>query len=103
MSYTTQDGLQLFGRYTIVSGLMNYTLMVMSLKNFTIQNGSYAEFTGDVLNPRLSIHASERVKTTVYENNVPRSVNFDVGLSVSQTLDDMGLEFSLEAPGDMSI
>ena len=103
MSYTTQDGLQLFGRYTIVSGLMNYTLMVMSLKNFMIQNGSYAEFTGDVLNPRLSIHASERVKTTVYENNVPRSVNFDVGLSVSQTLDDMGLEFTLEAPGDMSI
>ena len=103
MTYTTQDGLQLFGRYTIVSGLMNYTLMVMSLKNFTIQNGSYAEFTGDILNPRLNIHASERVKTTVYENNVPHSVNFDVGLTVSQTLDDMGLEFTLEAPGDMSI
>lgn len=103
MTYTTQDELQLFGRYTIVSGLMNYTLMVMSLKNFTIQNGSYAEFTGDILNPRLNIHASERVKTTVYENNVPNSVNFDVGLTVSQTLDDMGLEFTLEAPGDMSI
>ena len=103
MTYTTHDGLQLYGRYTIVSGLMNYTLMVMSLKNFTIQNGSYAEFTGDILNPRLSIHASERVKTTVYENNVPRSVNFDVGLTILQTLNDMGLEFTLEAPGDMSI
>lgn len=103
MTYTTQDGLNLYGRYTIVSGLMNYTLMVMSLKNFSIQNGSYAEFSGDILNPRLNIKASERVKTTVYENNVPRSVNFDVGLAISQTLNDMGLEFTLAAPGDLTI
>jgi autotransporter translocation and assembly factor TamB len=103
MTYTTQDGLQLYGRYTIVSGLMNYTLMVMSLKNFTIQNGSYAEFSGDILNPRLNIKASERVKTTVYENNVPRSVNFDVGLAISQTLNDMGLEFTLAAPSDLNV
>ncbi len=103
MTYTTQDGIRMFGRYTIVSGLMNYSLMVMSLKNLVIQSGSYAEFTGDLLNPRLNISASERVKTTVYENDVPRSVNFDVGLKVSQTLENMGLEFTLEAPGDMTI
>ena len=103
MSYNTQDGLRLYGRYTIVDGLMNYTLMVMSLKNFAIQNGSYVEFTGDILNPRLNIKASERVKTTVYESNVPRSVNFDVGLAISQTLNDMGLEFTLAAPGDLTV
>lgn len=103
LSYTTQDGLRLYGRYTIVSGLMNYSLMVMALKNFAIQSGSYAEFTGDITNPRLSISASERVKTTVYEDNVPQSVSFDVGLSVSQTLENMGLEFTLEAPGNMTI
>ena len=103
MTFTTQDGLRLFGRYTIVSGLMNYSLMVMSLKNFAIQSGSYAEFNGDILNPRLNISASERIKTTVYENNVPRSVNFDVGLTVSQTLENMGLEFTIAAPSDMNI
>ncbi|MBQ8049992.1 MAG: translocation/assembly module TamB domain-containing protein [Bacteroidaceae bacterium] len=103
MTYTTQDGLKLYGRYTIVSGLMNYSLMVVALKNFAIQNGSYVEFTGDISNPKLNISASERVKTTVYEDNVPRSVNFDVGLAVSQTLENMGLEFTLEAPSDMTI
>lgn len=103
MNYTTQDNLEMFGRYTIVSGLMNYSLMVMSLKNFAIQNGSYVEFSGPITNPKLSIKASERIKTTVYEENVPRSVNFDVGLSVSQTLENMGLEFTLEAPSDMNI
>ena len=103
MTYTTQDGIHMYGRYTIISGMMNYSLMVMSLKNFSIDSGSYAEFTGDLLNPKLNISASERVKTTVYENNVPRSVNFDVGLKVTQTLENMGLEFTLEAPGDMTI
>ena len=103
MTYTTQNGLKLYGRYTIVSGLMNYSLMVVALKNFAIQNGSYVEFTGEITNPKLNVSASERIKTTVYENNVPRSVNFDVGLTVSQTLENMGLEFTLEAPSDMSI
>lgn len=103
MTYSTHDGMHLYGRYTIVNGVMNYSLMVVSLKNFTIQGGSYVEFTGDLTNPRLSISASERVKTTVYENNTPRSVNFDVGLAVSQTLDNMGLEFTLAAPSDMVI
>ncbi|MBP5381692.1 MAG: translocation/assembly module TamB domain-containing protein, partial [Bacteroidaceae bacterium] len=103
MTYSTQDGTHLYGRYTIVNGLMNYSLMIVALKNFTIANGSYVEFTGDMMNPRLNISASERVKTTVYENNVPRSVNFDVGLTISQTLENMGLEFTLEAPSDITI
>ncbi len=82
---------------------MNYTLMVVSLKNFQITSGSYVEFMGDITNPRLNVSASERVKTTVYENDVPRSVNFDVGLDVTQTLSDMGLEFTIAAPSDLTI
>lgn len=103
MTYTTQDGMRMYGRYTIVQGLMNYSLMVVSLKNFVIRDGSFVEFMGDVTNPKLNIVANERVKTTVYENNVPRSVNFDVGLKVSQTLENMGLEFTIEAPGDLTV
>ncbi len=103
MTYTTQDGVRGYGRYTIVQGLMNYSLMVVSLKNFAIRDGSFVEFMGDVTNPKLNIVANERVKTTVYENNVPRSVNFDVGLKVSQTLENMGLEFTIEAPGDLTV
>ena len=103
MSYSTQDGLNLYGRYTIVSGVLNYNLMVMSLKNFQIDSGSYVEFMGEVANPRLSISAKERVKTTVYENDVPRSVNFDVGVNVTQSLENMGLEFTIDAPSDITI
>ncbi len=103
MGYNPLDGLTLFGRYLVVSGEMNYSIMVLSLKDCTIQSGSYVEFTGEVMNPRLSLSASERVKSTVYEDSTPRTVGFDVGVSITQTLENMGLEFTLEAPEDLTI
>lgn len=103
LSYDERRGMELNGRYTILNGRMNYTLMVMTLKNCDIASGSYLEFTGDILNPRLSIAASERLNTTITENQTPRNVAFNVGLNISKTLNDMGLEFTLEAPEDMNI
>jgi len=103
MTYNNQKDLQLYGRYTVLDGSMNYTLMVMALRDVKLTNGSYVEWTGDIANPRLNISATERIKTTVTENNVPRSVTFDVGLHISQTLENMGLEFTLDAPDDMSL
>lgn len=103
MTYDTQNGLRLNGRYTIIKGDMNYTVMpVVGSKHFGITNGSYVEFHGNIMNPSLNISATERVKTSVNENNVPRTVAFDVGLHISQTLENMGLEFTLEAPEDLS-
>lgn len=103
MTYDERRGLQLHGRYTILQGRMNYTMMVMTLKDCDIANGSYVDFNGDPFNPRLSIAASERLNTTITENDTPRSVSFNVGLNISKTLNDMGLEFTLEALDDMNI
>ncbi len=103
MTYTSLNGLQLQGRYTIVSGELNYSLMVMSLRDCEIKQGSYVEFTGDPMNPKLSLTATERVKTTVYEDNTPRSVTFEVGVEISQTLLDMGMTFTIDAPDDLTI
>ncbi len=103
LTYTSRNDLQLFGRYTIVSGDLNYTLMVMSLRDCKIQPGSYAEFTGNISNPRLNLTATERVKTTVYEDKVPRSVVFEVGIAITQTLDDMGMTFTIDAPEDLAV
>ncbi len=103
LTYNTLENMRLHGRYTIVSGEMNYTLMVMSLRDCTIKSGSYVEFTGDMLNPRLNLSATERVKTTVYEDKVPRSVNFEVGVELSRTLNDMGMAFTVDAPDDMAV
>lgn len=103
MTYDMLSGLKLFGRYTVLSGSMDYSLVVVSLKNFRIDSGSYVEFMGDMMNPKLNISASERKKASVSTNNTTRSVNFDVGLKITQTLSDLGLEFTLEAPEDLTV
>jgi len=104
MIYNTTDDLQLFGRYTMTDGEMKYSLPVIPLKTFKIKDGSYVEFSGDVMNPRLNIEATEEVKSSVSaDNGGSRTVLFNCGVKVTQTLNDMGLEFTLEAPEDMTI
>ena len=104
MLYSPADNLQLTGRYTLSNGEMKYALPIIPLKTFTIQDGSYIEFTGDPMNPTLNIAAQERTKATVTgANGVGRSVAFDCGVNITRTLNDMGLEFTLDAPEDMQL
>ena len=98
------EGINLTGRYTLTSGEMKYSLPVIPLKTFTIKNGSYVEFTGDPMNPRLNITATERTKATVNdESGISRSVTFDCGVVITKTLNDMGLQFIIEAPEDNAV
>ena len=104
MQYNTSDGIILRGRYTINSGEMKYELPVIPLKTFTIAEGSYIEFTGDPMNPRLSLTATETTKSTVgTSSGNGRVVDFVCGVKVSKTLQNMGLEFTIDAPEDMTI
>ncbi len=104
MLYTAIDGLSLYGRYTIAEGEMKYSLPVIPLKTFTIKNGSYAEFSGDPMNPRLNITATEENKTTVAtDGGSGRSVMFECGVEITKTLQDMGLQFIIDAPDDQQM
>ena len=104
MQYSPADNLQLTGRYTLSNGEMKYALPFIPLKTFTIRDGSYVEFTGEPMNPRLNITATERTKATVTgSNGVGRSVEFECGVQITKTLNDMGLQFTLDAPEDMQI
>ena len=97
-------GLNLTGRYTLTAGEMKYSMPVIPLKTFTIQDGSYVEFTGDPMNPRLNITATERVKASVgQEGGQSRAVAFDCGVVITKTLNDMGLQFIISAPEDNNV
>lgn len=103
-TYTPEGVLSLMGRYTINEGEMKYTLPVIPLKTFTIEPGSYIEFTGTPSNPTLNVAATERTKTSVSQSDgSSRSVAFDVGLRITNTLANMGLEFTIDAPQDIAI
>ncbi len=97
------DEMKLTGRYVINEGEMKYSLPIIPLKTFTISNGSYVEFTGDVMNPRLDITAKETRKASVSSNGTNRLVTFNTGVQITKTLNDMGLEFIIEAPEDNTV
>ena len=103
MKYNS-EGINLTGRYTLSSGEMKYSLPVIPLKTFAVKDGSYVEFTGDPMNPKLNITAVERTKSTITnESGASRSVLFDCGVVITKTLNDMGLEFIIDAPEDQTI
>lgn len=102
--YTPLGDMLFNGRYTLTGGMVRYELPIVSAKNFTIKEGSYVEWSGDMMNPRLNLTATERVRSSVApEGQSSRLVNFDVGIKVEQTLENMALDFTLDAPGDLSM
>ena len=106
MQYDMAGNIRLTGRYTLDNGEMKYSLPVIPLKTFTIRDGSYIEFTGDPMNPKLNITATERTKASVSSGGSEgesRDVEFDCGVIITKTLEDMGLEFTLSAPEDMTL
>ena len=102
--YTPEGNMYLNGRYTLMSGEMKYEMPVIPLKTFQIKNGSYVQWTGNVMNPQLNIMASERVRASVSDGGKnQRMVNFDVGVAITNRLENLGFTFTLDAPDDGSI
>ena len=102
--YTPEGNMLLNGRYNINGGEMKYDLQVIPLKTFTLGSGSYVQFNGDIQNPTLNITATEKNRASVTTNgSSPRSVLFEVGVKISQTLQNMGLEFTIDALQDMAV
>ena len=101
----SNDGMTMTGRYTLSGGNMKYSLPVIPLKTFNIQDGSYVEFRGEMMNPTLNLTATERTKASVSqgEQQGTRNVLFDCGVVITKTLSDMGLEFIIDAPEDMTL
>ncbi len=98
------DG-RLLGRLMINGGFARYTLPVVGTeKRFSFNQGSYIAFNGDMMNPVLNIHASDMVKANVtQEGSNSRLVNFDIGLSVTGTLEKIDVAFDLSTDDDLTV
>lgn len=104
LTYTGETGMNLTGRYTLNDGQLKYTLPIIPLKTFNISDGSYVNWTGDILNPTLNIIALERMRTSVTMNDgTSQAVAFDVGVELTNTLENMGLSFTLSAPENAEV
>ena len=102
--YTPMGDMILNGRYTLTSGTFKYALPVIPLKEFNVENGSYIQWNGNPMDPILNITATERIRTSVAaDEQSSRMVNFDVGIELTQRLENLGLKFILEAPEDAAM
>ena len=102
--YTPEGSMYMNGRYTLTSGEMKYEMPVIPLKTFKIREGSYIEWTGNVMNPNLNIKAFEKVRSSVADNNKnSRMVTFNVGVNLTNRLENLGFTFTLEAPEDGAV
>ena len=98
------NGDRMTGRININSGFVRYTPPFMSEKNFAFQEGSYVAFNGDMMNPILNIQAVDVIKANVtQEGQNSRLVNFDVKLSVTNTLNNMNVAFDLSTDDDITV
>ncbi len=106
LTYTQKpfsDG-RLTGRVTIDKGFVRYTPPFMSEKNFSFEEGSYVAFTGNIMNPSLNLRAVEKLKANVtQEGQNSRLINFDILLSVTNTLQNMAVKFDLSTNDDITI
>lgn len=102
--YTPQGDMLLNGRYSLMSGELKYEIPIIPLKTFNITQGSYLNWTGNMMNPEMNIKAVERIRANVgSEGEASRMVGFDVGIALTQRLENLGLAFTLEAPEDATV
>ena len=103
-SQSSLGDMRLVGQYVLSSGYVKYTPPLLSEKLFEFTDGSYVSWTGDVLNPVLNIKAIDTMKASVsQEGQDSRLINFLVSLSVTNTLNNMNLEFDLSTNDDVTV
>ena len=98
LQYTTQNDLQLSGRYTLSDGTIRYSIPVIPLTEFFVKNGSYVDWRGNPMNPYLNMSAYTRIRTSVNQDGQTQMVDFNTGIELKDNLEDVSVQFMLEAP-----
>lgn len=95
---------RLTGKYLLSGGTVSYNPPVIARKVFKIRPGSYVEWIGDVADPSFDITAVETVRANVStDGQQSRAVNFDISITIRNSLDNLEISFGLAAPEDLSM
>lgn len=103
VQYIPGTGLRLSGKYTIVSGELAMNIPLLHVHSMTIRPGSTVQWSGNALNPILDVAAENRIRASVMIDNMPQNVLFVAGMSLTDTLERLGLQFSLSSPENASM
>ena len=103
IQYIPAVGLRLSGRYTVMSGTLQMNVPLLHVHTMTIRSGSTVQWSGNALNPMLSVIIEDQIRTSVTIDDVPQTVLFLTGVSLTNTLEHLGIQFTLSAPENASM
>ena len=103
LQHSPTNGLQLAGRYTIENGDLTMNIPLLHVSHMRIYPGSSVTWSGNPKNPLLNISAEERIRASVTLNGSPESVLFVTGISLTDTMEKLGIQFTLSAPENASM
>ncbi|MDO4336208.1 MAG: translocation/assembly module TamB domain-containing protein [Bacteroidales bacterium] len=95
--------MRLNGQLDLGDGYARYNVPLMGEKKFVLKPSSYVLWNGDLMNPTLSISATDLVKANLLQDGNTRIVNFLVQLNVGNTLSAPKVLFDLSTDDDMTI
>ncbi len=104
---TENDEPRLYGKFTLVEGVYNFSLQDVILRDFQIKDGSSITFNGDPLAAILDIKAAYRVNTSLtdldksfaFDRDLNRTnVPVDAMLLVKGPMDAPDIDFDIELP-----
>ena len=98
-AYDNENGFNVTGIYKLNSGQVKLTLPIIPLKTFYIQEGSRLTWTGDLFNPILDVTALEKTTVSVeFDDNSIQPVVFNAGVVVSNSINDLAIDFTMSSP-----
>ena len=103
LQYIPASGLRLSGRYTIESGEINMNIPLLHMHQMSIRSGSTIQWSGNATNPMVNLVAEDRIRASVTLDGSPQSVLFLTGVSLSDTMDKLSIQFTLTAPESASM
>ena len=95
--------MRLNGTLTLGNGFARYSIPVVGQKMFEFNPQSNVVWTGDLMNPKLNITATDEMKANVTSGSNSRLVNFLVTLKASGSLSSPQVAFDLSTNDDLSI
>ena len=103
-TYDNRNGFGVTGIYNLSGGQVKLTLPIIPLKTFYIQEGGRLTWTGDLFNPTLDVTALEKTTVSVeMDDNSIQPVVFNTGVVVSNTINDLAIDFTMSSPENAAI
>lgn len=103
IQYVPATGMRLSGRYTIEAGELNMNVPLLHVSHMAIRPGSAITWSGNPQNPQLNITAEERIRASVTLDGSPQSVLFVTGVSLTDTMEKLNVQFTLTSPENASM